>query len=84
MKQRKDGRYVKRITFDDGTIKDFYGNTEKEVFKKILEYETAKDKGVKFKVAAEEWRAKSETSLAYNTYECYRKQIGRASCRERV
>lgn len=75
MKQRKDGRYVKRITFDDGTIKDFYGNSEKEVFKKILEYETAKDKGVKFKIAAEEWRAKSETSLAYNTYECYRKPL---------
>ena len=31
MKKRKDGRYVKRITLEDGTIKDFYGETEKEV-----------------------------------------------------
>lgn len=75
MKKRKDGRYVKRITFKDGGIKDFYGDSEREVFKKILEYETEKEKGVKFKAAAEEWREKSETYLTYNTYECYKKPL---------
>ena len=75
MKKRKDGRYVKRITLEDGTIKDFYGETEKEVYSKILNFDTQKEKGIKFKTAAEEWRASSETSLTYNTYECYRKPL---------
>ncbi len=75
MKKRKDGRYVKRVTLKNGDFRDFYGDSEKEVFKKILEYETAEEKGVKFKTAAEEWRAWSESYLTYNTYECYRKPL---------
>lgn len=75
MKKRKDGRYVKRVTLEDGTIKDFYGETEKEVYSKILNFDTQKEKGIKFKTAAEEWRASSEASLTYNTYECYRKPL---------
>ena len=50
MKKRADGRYVKRV---DG--KCFYGATEREVYKKILEYTEKKATGYTFKDVANQW-----------------------------
>ena len=56
MKKRKDGRYVKTVV-DERTGKRvyFYGFSEREVLKKIMEYETQAERGRTFAEVADEW-----------------------------
>lgn len=66
MKKRKDGRYVKKV---DG--KYFYGASEREVYKKLLEYTEKKEKGATFKEAAEDWWRDAYDGFASQTLRGY-------------
>lgn len=72
MKKRKDGRYVKKV---DG--KCFYGHSEREVMRKILEYERKKEKGKTFAEVADEWWGEVYESLANQTLRSYKPAYAR-------
>lgn len=73
MKKRADGRYVKRV---DG--KYFYGATEREVYKKILEYTEKKEKGSTFAEIADQWWTDVYENLAAQTLRGYKPAYARA------
>lgn len=73
MKRRKDGRFVKIV---DG--KSFYGHTEREVMKKILEYERKKEKGATFAEVADEWWSEVYDTFAAQTLRGYKPAYQRA------
>ena len=73
MKKRADGRYVKKV---DG--KSFYGTTEREVYKKILEYTEKKATGYTFKEVAEQWWDIEVEAISPSTVRGYKKSTGRA------
>lgn len=73
MKKRADGRYVKRL---DG--KCFYGATEREVYKKILEYTEKKERGCTFAEIAEQWWTDTYDNLAAQTLRGYKPAYARA------
>ena len=73
MKRRKDGRFVKVI---DG--KSFYGYSEREVMRKILEYERKKEKGCNFAEVADEWWSEVYDGLANQTLRGYKPAYARA------
>ena len=62
MKKRADGRYRKVV---DG--KAFYGDSEREVYKKILEYTEKKERGCTFAEVADKWWSEVYDSLASQT-----------------
>ena len=74
MKKRADGRYCKKV---DG--KFFYGATEREVYRKILEFTEKKAIGRTFKEVADEWWDIEVEALSPSTVRGYRKTTGRAS-----
>ena len=73
LKQRADGRYRKGV---DG--KAFYGKSEREVNRKILEYEEKKSRGRTFEEVAREWRDCSWDALAIQTLRGYKPAYRRA------
>ena len=54
LKKRADGRYLKQIRIK-GKVKSFYGKTQAEINKKILEYKEEKSTGKYFRDVAEKW-----------------------------
>ena len=75
MKKRADGRYRKIV---DG--KAFYGETEREVYKKILEYTEKKERGYTFREIADKWWTDVYDSLASQTLRGYKPAYARALC----
>ena len=73
MKKRADGRYVKKV---DG--KSFYGATEREVYKKILEYTDKKATGYTFKEVADQWWEIEVEQLSPSTVRGYQNSTKRA------
>jgi integrase len=73
MKKRADGRYRKVV---DG--KTFYGETEREVYKKILEYTEKKARGASFCEVADQWWDVEVLQLSPSTVKGYQKATGRA------
>ena len=73
MKKRADGRYRKVV---DG--KTFYGETEREVYKKILEYTEKKEKGSLFKEVADKWWSEVYDNFASQTLRGYKPAYARA------
>lgn len=73
MKKRSDGRYVKKV---DG--KFFYGKTEREVYKKILEYSEKKATGYTFKEVADQWWEIEVEQLSPSTVRGYHNSTKRA------
>ena len=72
LKKRADGRYVK--TFTDprtGKRKSFYGKTEREIDKKILEYHTGITNGRTFREVADDWWEEAEPELAVQSVRGY-------------
>lgn len=77
--KRPDGRLVKTITDPrTGKRKYFYGFTEREINKKIMEYTSAAEVGRSFSEVADEWWEEAEPSLAYQTVKVYKPAIKRA------
>ena len=52
---RADGRYCKTVTDERGKRIYFYGSSEREINKKILEYTEKKQNGRTFSELADEW-----------------------------
>lgn len=77
--QRSDGRLVKTVK-DTRTGKRiyFYGKTEREINKKILEYSSQKMNGRMFKDVADEWWESIEPRLAIQSLKTYRPACNRA------
>lgn len=73
MKKRADGRYRKVV---DG--KAFYGVSEREVYKKILEYTERKKNGTSFGEIADKWWSDVYDSLASQTLRGYKPAYARA------
>lgn len=73
MKKRKDGRYVKMV---DGVL--FYGATEREVYRKILEHTEKIELGKTFAEVADEWWRIEAEQLSPGTVRGYRKATERA------
>lgn len=71
-KRREDGRICKTMT-DPRTGKRvyFYGATEREVNRKIMEYQTKVEDGRTFREVAEEWWEETEPGLSPNTVHGY-------------
>lgn len=79
LKRRPDGRVVQTVT-DPRTGKRifFYGQTEREVTRKIFEYTEQAKIGRNFKVVADEWWNEAEPNLAYQSIKTYRPAFRRA------
>jgi integrase len=73
MKKRADGRYRKIV---DG--KAFYGDSEREVYKKILEYTEKKERGNTFAEIADKWWSDVYDNLASQTLRGYKPAYARA------
>ncbi len=71
--KRADGRLVKAIT-DPRTRKKiyFYGATEKEINRKILEYRGQRERGRAFSEIANEWYDESAPNVAIQTLKSYK------------
>ena len=77
--KRSDGRLVKSITDPrTGKRKYFYGTTEREINKKIMEYTDKIEDGRPFKEVAEEWWESAEPNLAKQTVKVYKPALARA------
>ena len=78
LKTRSDGRLVKSIT-DPRTGKRvyFYGHTEREINKKIMEYSAKSEKGRTFAEVAADWWEEAESDLAYQSIKTYKPAMKR-------
>ena len=78
-KRRSDGRLVKTIT-DHRTGKRiyFYGQTEREINRKILEYTEQARAGRTFAEVADEWWERTEPELSPNSVHTYKLGYKRA------
>ena len=80
MQKRKDGYYQTQITITvngEKKQKYFYGKTEAEVRRKIVEYNGEVEKGRFFCDVAEEWRDEHFSRVAHKTTECYNAPLKR-------
>ena len=79
MKKRSDGRYVKVIT-DSKTHKriSFYGQSAREVNRKIFEYQERVERGSTFAEIAEAWWEEAQDELASQTVGGYKAALKRA------
>lgn len=79
--QRPDGLFEKIISVNGKRIA-FRAKTEKEVYRKILEYQETADRlaqaGRPFAQVAQEWRDEAWDKLAYNTLKSYKPAFQRA------
>lgn len=78
MKKRSDGRYCKSIK-DERTGKRvyFYADSERELFKKILDYTTRLERGRLFSEVADEWWDMEVENLSPSTVRGYKKATER-------
>ncbi|WP_368234186.1 tyrosine-type recombinase/integrase [Anaerotruncus rubiinfantis] len=77
MYRRPDGLYEKVLTIDGKRV-PFRAKTEKEVNRKIAEFQGIKERGPLFKEVAEEWKEEHFKKLEYNTQVGYEKPLSRA------
>ena len=77
--KRADGRLVRAITDPrTGKRKYFYGTTEREITKKVMEYTAKVERGRPFKEVAEEWWKAASPNLAHQTAKVYKPALERA------
>ncbi len=79
LKKRPDGRYVKTMT-DPRTGKRvyFYGETEREINRKIMEFSGRAQRGRTFREVSDEWWEDAEPKLAIQSVHTYRNAKQRA------
>lgn len=78
MKKRKDGLYKKTITNSEGKRISFYGKTEREINRKIFEYQEKERKGRLFPEAADDWWKTNYDNFAAQTVSVYKPALERA------
>lgn len=76
MYKRKDGLYAQGVRID-GKIRFFYGKTEKEVRRKMLEYNKEQEHGKTFKHCAEAWQGEKMEETTQGTTVAYRAPVKR-------
>lgn len=73
LKQRSDGRFVKTMTDPrSGKRIWFYGNSEREINRKIMEYKGQTEDGKTFAEVADEWWKEAEPNLAWQSVKTYK------------
>lgn len=77
MYRRSDGLFEKIVTVDGKRIY-FHGKTEKEVERKILEYNERRETGEPFSAVAEEWKEEHFPKLSPNSLSNYTPAFNRA------
>ncbi len=70
-KKRQDGLYQKSVTIN-GKRHVFYGKSQSEITRKILNFEERERNGPTFKEVADEWYNDAEARLEYNSYSHYK------------
>ena len=75
---RSDGRYCKTVTDENGKRHYFYGSSEREIKKKIFEYNEKKRTGRNFAEIADEWWEEAHEELASQTVGGYKAALKRA------
>lgn len=84
MKQRSDGRWVKKITLPNGIRKYFYSSADtekkanKDIEKQLLEYTQSEEKGRLFSDVANEWEKEHCKNLSYATCQRYKTYVSTA------
>lgn len=79
MKRREDGRLVKAIVHPrTGKRIYFYGKSEREINRKILEFTEEATRGRTFNEMADEWWAEAKVNLAYQSIKSYKPALERA------
>ncbi len=78
LKPRADGRYQKSIIDKNGKRIYFYGTSEREINKKILEYEEKQSIGRTFSEVADEWWEEAEPRLATQSICVYKPALKRS------
>lgn len=78
LQKRADGRYQRSITDKNGKRVYFYGTSERELNRKILEYRESQERGRTFGEVAEEWWEEAKPNLAYQTMRGYTSSYERA------
>jgi len=79
LKKRANGYYeITRVDPRTGKRIHFYGKTEREVNRKIMEYTTKGENGRTFRELAEDWREDHYTNIAYTTQRGYEASYLRA------
>ena len=83
MKKRKDGRYIKVITFNGKRV-TFYSRAateaeaQRDFNKQLLAYKEKEEKGKLFKDVADEWEQEHYPKIAYTTANRYRVLLAHA------
>lgn len=78
--KRSDGRLMRTITDPrTGKRKYFYGMTEREINKKIMEYTSSAESGRSFQEVADEWWGETEPELSPNSIHTYKAALNRAT-----
>lgn len=77
LQKRADGRYQRSITDKNGKRVYFYGTSERELNRKILEYQEEQERGRTFKDVAEEWWNDWQEQLSAQTIKGYRSALAR-------
>lgn len=72
MKKRADGRYQKSITIN-GKRQVFYGKSQAEINRKILEFQTKTETGKTFAEVAAEWANEHFSKIEYSTAHRYKR-----------
>ena len=78
LQKRADGRYQRSITDKNGKRVYFYGTSERELNRKILEYQEEQERGRTFKDVAEEWWEEAEPLLAVQSLKSYKPALARS------
>lgn len=78
MYRRPDGLYEKVLTIDGKRVY-FRAKTEREVERKIVEFQGVKERGPLFQEIADQWEEEHFPTLAYNTQKSYRAPLRRAT-----
>lgn len=77
--KRADGRLVRTITDPrTGKRKFFYGTTEREINRKIMEYQSILESGRSFETVADEWWSLVQRDLSPNSIHTYKVAYKRA------
>jgi len=80
MEKKKDKKYIVKTITDNRTGKRvyFYGKTQREVNKKVLEYSAQSERGRLFTEVSAEWWEEAEPKLAATTINSYKNAKRRA------
>lgn len=79
LQKRADGRYQRSITDKNGKRIYFYGTSEREINRKILEYQEAQTKGRTFGEIADEWWEEASQTLAVQSIKSYKPALARSN-----